>query len=189
MSPILLGVFAFFILTMFDFNKLKMLHPLLNGLFAVGVITLIVATALIVTDKKPLFTFNAQPLFWIISILGLIEMIYALFFALPFEKTYVKTKEASQIVTSGLYALCRHPGVWGFFLATLFGALALGNGTLLVAALVWTLMDILHVYIQDKVFFVKTLQGYTRYKETTPFLFFGTKELKRTFSTLGKEKT
>lgn len=189
MSSILLGVFAFFVLTMFDYIKLKMLHPLLNGLFAIGVFMLVSATALILFSETPLFSFRAYPLYWIISGLGFLEMMIALFFALPFEKTYLKTTAQSEVVTNGLYGLCRHPGVWGFFVAYLFGALASGNGTLIIAALVWTMMDILHVWIQDHVFFVKTLRGYTLYKQTTPFLFFGIKELKKTFGYLGKEKT
>ena len=187
MSLILIGTFAFFILTLFDFNKLKMLHPILNGLFAVGVLMLAYATAMILFNETPLFTFAATPILWVVSVLGFIEMIYALFFALPFSKTYVKTQTNASLVTTGLYGLCRHPGVWGFFLFYLFAALASGNGTLLIASIVWTIMDILHVYIQDSIFFVKTLQGYTLYKQRTPFLFFGIKELQRAFNTLGKD--
>lgn len=179
MNPLLSGVFAFFVLTMFDYNKLKMLHPLLNGLFAIGVGLLIIATAQILNVDQPLFTFTSIPILWVISGLGFIEMIYALFFALPFNKTYLKTSSNSDIITTGLYGLCRHPGVWGFFIFYLFAALATGNGSLLIAALVWTIMDILHVWIQDSLFFVKTLQGYTLYKKTTPFLFFGIKELRK----------
>jgi protein-S-isoprenylcysteine O-methyltransferase Ste14 len=187
MSLILIGTFAFFILTLFDFNKLKMLHPLLNGLFAVGVLMLAYATAMILFSETPLFTFVSTPILWVVSVLGFIEMIYALFFALPFTKTYVQTESNSSLITTGLYGLCRHPGVWGFFLFYLFAALASGNGTLLIAAIVWTIMDILHVYIQDSLFFVKTLQGYTLYKQRTPFLFFGIKELHRAFNTPGKD--
>jgi protein-S-isoprenylcysteine O-methyltransferase Ste14 len=178
-NPLMLGIFAFIVLTMFDYNKLKMLHPLLNGLFAVGVGLIIIATFMILSVDLPLFTFQATPLLWVVSGLGFIEMIYALFFALPFSKTYVKTSLNSEIITTGLYGLCRHPGVWGFFIFYLFAALASGNGSLLIAAVVWTLMDILHVWIQDSLFFVKTLKGYTLYKKTTPFLFFGIKELRK----------
>jgi protein-S-isoprenylcysteine O-methyltransferase Ste14 len=178
-NPLMLGIFAFIVLTMFDYNKLKMLHPLLNGLFAVGVGLIIIATILILSVDLPLFTFQATPILWVVSGLGFIEMIYALFFALPFSKTYVKTSSNSEIITTGLYGLCRHPGVWGFFIFYLFAALASGNGSLLIAAGVWTFMDILHVWIQDSLFFVKTLKGYTLYKKTTPFLFFGIKELRK----------
>lgn len=179
MNPLMFGIFAFFVLTMFDYNKLKMLHPLLNGLFAIGVALIVYATIVILSVEVPLFTFPATPILWVLSGLGFIEMIYALFFALPFNKTYVKTSSNSEIITTGLYGLCRHPGVWGFFIFYLFAACATGNGTLLIAALVWTIMDILHVWIQDTLFFVKTLQGYTLYKKTTPFLFFGIKELRK----------
>lgn len=187
MSLILTGTLAFLILTLFDYNKLKLLHPLLNGLFAVGVAMLIYATAMILFVEVPLFSFTALPVFWVLAVIGFVEMIYALFFALPFSKTYVKTEVNSALVTTGLYGLCRHPGVWGFFLFYFCGALATGNGTLLIAAIVWSIMDVLHVYIQDSLFFVKTLDGYTLYKQTTPFLFFGPKELLKVFNTLGKD--
>lgn len=187
MTQILFGIFAFFILTMFDYNKLKMLHPLFNGLFAVGVLLLIYSTYRILSGDSVLFSFTGFPILWFVSILGLMEMLYALFFALPFNKTYVKTAKQSQIISSGLYGLCRHPGVWGFFIFYFFAALATGNGTLLMAAGVWTLMDILHVWIQDSLFFVKTLEGYSAYKTTTPFLFFGTKEIRRAIHDLRKE--
>jgi len=187
MSLIYLGAFAFFILTLFDVAKLKRLNPLFNGLFAVGVMILIYATAMILFKELPLFKFNAFPMMWIVSIVGFIEMIYALFFALPFSKTYVKSDKESTLVTTGLYGLCRHPGVWGFFLFYFCAALATGNGTLLIASVVWTLMDVLHVYLQDRLFFVKTLPGYTLYQQTTPFLFFSARMLTKQFSTLGKD--
>jgi len=164
-----------------------MLHPLLNGLFGVGIALLVIATLQILSAKEVLFTFTANPVWWIVSGLGFIEMIYALFFALPFSKTYVKTSSNAQIITTGLYGLCRHPGVWGFFIFYLFAALATGNGSLLVAALLWTIMDILHVWIQDSLFFVKTLEGYTLYKKETPFLFFGIKELRKLYKKPGEE--
>lgn len=189
MSLIYLGAFAFFILTMFDVAKLKRLHPLFNGLFAVGVLMIVYATAMILFTEVPLFTFGAIPMMWIVSALGFIEMIYALFFALPFGKTYVKSDTETTLVTTGLYGLCRHPGVWGFFLFFFSAALATGNGTLLIASLTWTLLDVLHVYLQDSLFFVKTLPGYTLYKQTTPFLFFSARTLTKQFSTLGKDNT
>jgi hypothetical protein len=38
------------------------------------------------------------------------------------------------------------------------------------AFLIWTIMDIIHVWVQDKYFFPKTLMGYDDYKRVTPFL-------------------
>jgi len=187
MSLILIGAFAFLILTMFDYAKLKRLHALLNGLFGVGILMLVYASIMILFIDKPLFVFRAFPMMWIAAGIGFIEMIYALFFALPFSKTYVKNTASTSLVTTGLYGLCRHPGVWGFFLFFFCGALASGNGTFLIASLVWTLLDVLHVYLQDTLFFVKTLNGYTLYQQTTPFLFFSTKNLHKALTTLGKD--
>ena len=38
-------------------------------------------------------------------------VIYTLFFALPFDETYVKENQGRKVYTAGMYALCRHPGV------------------------------------------------------------------------------
>lgn len=188
MSLIFTGAFAFVVLTLFDFAKLKKLHPLLNGLFAVGVLMIVYASVMILFVEEPMFNFRSFPFMIILAAIGFIEMIYALFFALPFSKTYVKNTASTTLVTTGLYGLCRHPGVWGFFLFFFGTAFASGNGTFLIASLVWTLMDILHVYLQDSLFFVKTLQGYTQYQQRTPFLFFSVKDLHKAFTTLRKDQ-
>ncbi|MGB7595578.1 MAG: hypothetical protein WBL80_08430, partial [Erysipelotrichaceae bacterium] len=61
----------------------------------------------------------------------------------------------------------------------LFAFLASGNGDLLIAGMVWTTFDVLHVLMQDRLFFPSTLPGYDEYRKTTPFLFFGVRELKK----------
>ncbi len=178
---IFLGLAAFLALTLFDVHKLKPIHPFFNGLFAAGVGMLVWATYGILTSE-PWFSFTPQPLAWIVAGLGLGEMIFALFFALPFETTYVQSSENLPVVSTGLYGLCRHPGVWGFIVYYLAASLASGNGTLLIAGIVFSAADILHVTMQDRLFFTKTLAGYTDYQRQVPFLLFGWKDLKRAFT-------
>ena len=82
-------------------------------------------------------------------------------------------------MTTGVYALCRHPGVWGFFFMYLFLFLASGNELMLFATIVWTTLDVVHVWIQDVYFFSKTLVGYEDYQKTTPFLMINAKSVAR----------
>jgi protein-S-isoprenylcysteine O-methyltransferase Ste14 len=174
-----MGILAFVLLTVFDFNKLKPIHPILNICFALGCLLLAYATGDILFQSLRWFSFTPIPIFWIFAIFGLIEMFYALFFALPFNATYVEGTHPIKVVDTGLYALCRHPGVWGFFAFYLFASIASGNGDLLIAGMIWTAFDVLHVLMQDRWFFPLTLPGYDAYRKTTPFLFFGLKELKK----------
>jgi len=174
-----LGILAFVLLTVFDFNKLKTIHPILNICFALGCLLLAYATGGVLLRSPQWFSIASIPLFWAFAFFGLVEMFYALFFALPFNATYVEGTSPAKVVDTGLYTLCRHPGVWGFFAFYLFAFLASGNGDLLIAGMVWTAFDVLHVLMQDRWFFPQTLPGYDEYRKTTPFLFFGVKELKK----------
>ncbi len=54
-------------------------------------------------------------------------LVYTLFFALPFEKTYTRLEENPPVYTEGVYSLCRHPGVVWFFFLYLFLALLTGQ--------------------------------------------------------------
>lgn len=180
MNWIILGLAAFLALTLFDVHKLKPIHPLFNGLFALGVALLVIATYGILTSE-PWFTFQAQPMAWIVAGFGLGEMVFALFLALPFSVTYVETPDRRPVINTGLYGICRHPGVWGFILYYLAAAMASGHGTLLVAGVVFSVADIVHVTMQDRLFFRATLLGYAEYQTQVPFLFFGWKDIRRAY--------
>ncbi|MCL5274773.1 MAG: hypothetical protein M1434_08525 [Chloroflexi bacterium] len=76
----------------------------------------------------------------------------------------------NRVVTSGTYALCRHPGVlWlGLFLV---GTVLLVNSLEVVyTSVLWMLLDLVVVAIQDVVIFPRVLVGYTAYQRRTPFV-------------------
>ena len=78
-------------------------------------------------------------------------------FALPFEETYVRESRGRRVCRTGMYALCRHPGVlWyaGFYFS-LYAAL--GGAPLLVLAVTGTVLDLLYAVFQDVWTFPKTL--------------------------------
>jgi protein-S-isoprenylcysteine O-methyltransferase Ste14 len=171
MNYVLIGSLSFVFFYLFDLNKIKLKITLFNGLFALGAGLLFFSSIMLIFFSTQDFTFTAVwvGLFYFLSLSSCLFMLYALFGALPFKKTYVKGSD-SQLVDTGVYALCRHPGVWGFFFMYLFAFLASGRWIVLWACVIWTALDILHVWIQDVFFFPKMIDGYTRYQEHTPFL-------------------
>ncbi len=183
MGYLVLGSMGFLLLYVFDYNKVKKVHDIFQIFFMIGIS--MIAYASIMIHLNPITTFSVHfwlaGIFYCMAVLSGLFMFYALFGALPFKQTYVKTSE-NQTITTGVYALCRHPGVWGFFFLYFFLYLASGNILMLAACVLWTIMDIVHVWIQDQYFFPKTLKGYTDYQQNTPFLLFNRHSLKQCVS-------
>ncbi|MGI6028440.1 MAG: hypothetical protein ACOX81_03395 [Candidatus Heteroscillospira sp.] len=110
-------------------------------------------------------------------------LLWALFFSLPFERTYVEGISGT-VVNTGLYALCRHPGVLFFAGMYICAWLVSGRDAMLICSLCLILCDLLHVWIQDRYYFPKTLAGYGAYCLETPFLIPNTASVRRCFATL-----
>lgn len=85
----------------------------------------------------------------------------------------VKTYQADpehRLVTTGTYALVRHPGVIWLLIIFLLTALYYANLYLLAAGLVWTAINICYVIIQEKMILEKIFTEYNRYKKETPMI-------------------
>ncbi len=175
MNWIVIGCTSFILLTLFDLNKIYKWHHILNALFPFSIILLIVSLTMIFIQKDLYGTFSSNYLFYSLVVIGAIEQIYALFFALPYADTYTKLDEV-KLVDHGIYSLCRHPGVWGFILMGLGFTLASGSFLILLTAIIWSIFDLIHVAIQDTVIFPQSIPGYLDYQEKVPFLFIKLKE-------------
>lgn len=179
------GVIAFIFMLVYDFNQIRENKlSVLNSFFFIGVFILTSCTAYLLING----IFKAS--YSVLNIIGItggliffILMIFTLFFNLPIKITYVMTekKEKNSTITTGMYALCRHPGVLTFFLSYFFFYLATEKQAMFFAWLIWTMLDIIYVYIQDRFIFPKTLFGYNEYCKTTPFLIPNLKSLHRFF--------
>jgi protein-S-isoprenylcysteine O-methyltransferase Ste14 len=180
------GCLAFIFLYIFDFNKIIFWHKDLNICFAAGVALLAVTTMGILFSSHK--SFEAPVLlelfFGLLSIIALLLTLYSLFFALPFGKTYIDVEKRAPVIDTGMYALCRHPGVIWFFFFYLFLWLASGKIVMMWAGIIWTVMDIIHVYVQDRWLFPKTLNGYEQYKRKIPFLIPSLGSIKKSIATL-----
>ena len=172
MFYIILGCIAFGFLYLFDINKVVSFNKIFNVNFLFGCVILAYATLYLLKADYAGFIL-AMPI-RVISLLlaavAFIFMLYALFISLPFKKTYLKTYVSSEVIDHGMYALCRHPGVIWFFFFYLFLFLYTGKWEMLWACLLWTLMDVIHVWIQDRWFLPAILKGYHNYQKKTPFL-------------------
>ena len=164
------GIVGFCLFIVFDLNKIRWQSPLLNCFFALGGLLLILSTALCIVPELRDFSLSMLGAFSIVGlILSGIALVYALFFALPFEDTYKESKSLP-LVSGGIYGLCRHPGFWPFLLVYVFLWLSFGGRRLLWAMLIFPLCNLIYIIIQDKYIFPLYIEGYESYKQSVPFL-------------------
>lgn len=89
-------------------------------------------------------------------------------FALPVDASYTRPGEKRPACTTGVYALCRHPGVLWF--TGLYICLWLALGLPLWEAAVYSGLNVLLVVFEDRCVFPARLEGYGAYQAATPFL-------------------
>lgn len=187
---VILGCVSFLFLLLHDIVTLRQGQALGRSLlaltgFGTAAYSLIMVTAM---GERYVFPTIVSLFGWFVFILFGLALLYALFGNLPLLNTYFKGPADRTLVTSGMYALSRHPGLLWYclMLAGLF--LATGTKLLLVAALIWCFLDLLHVLVQDRYFFPRILPGYQQYQRETPMLIPTFTSIQRSLSTVGPEK-
>lgn len=118
------------------------------------------------------------PRFWVpgtISVLGWVFfaifaflLFYSLAIELPSVKTYHQPGSSGHLVTTGTYALTRHPGVIWYILAMFSLLLATRATVLLVAVPVWSALNIILATVEDRYLFVRMFPEYRQYQKQTP---------------------
>ena len=176
MVTILFGVAAFALFFLSDFLQVASPKHANSRYFFAGTLLLALTTAHILYKS---WRTTANPIYQIIAgaalaVLFCILLLYTLFFALPYDATY-KTDDRSStgmrpVVTYGVYALCRHPGILWF--AAMYGSLylALGGPLLRVACPLFSALNLLYAALQDIYVFPRQFTGYGDYKRLAPFL-------------------
>lgn len=163
--------FAFFIL--FDLNKIYWKFRILNLSFILGSVLLAFSTvySVLQSDFSVLMEhFGIWQFFKLIClILSGAALIYTLFFALPFDSTYVQSSDLP-LVNKGVYGACRHPGFWMLALFYLFLALFFSNIQLIYCFLIYNICNFLYIVLQDVFIFPQYINGYNEYKKAVPFL-------------------
>ena len=163
-----LGFLVIHLLDVVSIKRIPALKPIVmlagNGLVVYSAVMLCLAT-----DKLALPGWSGW-LGWGLVLPSLLMLIYSLYIKIPFTKTYVASGVGQKLVTSGLYALVRHPGVHWLGLLLVALILASGSRPMLIAAPIWLLLDIALVAIQDRFFFGRMFAGYESYRRQTPML-------------------
>lgn len=171
MFALWLGVLGFLCYFLYDVNSVGRIAGWMNRLFMIGTILIVVATSVLFWKRRSVLFQTPMDLLWMAGgVFFLYLLIYTLFFALPFDETYVKESRCRKAYTEGVYALCRHPGVLWFAGMYLFAALLWKSLEGLIFFVVMVILNIFYVIFQDYYSFPKTFSNYREYQRSTPFL-------------------
>jgi len=190
MIYIAVGIFGFIVIHLFDLVSLKRIPSGAKpGVWIVGSGLLVYSLIMLClkSNTLPLPIWSTW-LGWGLLTLSLFLLIYSLFINLPFHKTYIATGVSDKLITTGLYALVRHPWIHCFTLFMLSLILVSKSSLLLIAAPIFILLNILLVVIQDKFFFGRMFAGYDRYRKETPMLLPNRKSISACISSLRKAR-
>ena len=161
-----LGAFALFFLS--DYNDWRLRKKRLKLCFPLGGVLLLAAICLRWGEAGAVVSGWLRGVVFLLGALFLALLVYTLFFAIPLEASYARPGEKRSVCTTGVYALCRHPGVLWF--AGLFACLWLAAGLPLLDAAVYCILNVCLVWFEDRCVFPGLLEGYGAYQTSTPFL-------------------
>lgn len=171
-ASILAGLCGFLLFGIYDVNSVVLKKKWLKPTFFSGLMLVVLATVMMfAAGWEPNETGRGrQAVFLILAAVFLMLLIYTLFFALPFEETYIRETELPAVYSKGVYALCRHPGVLWFVGMYACFAAAMPTDLMIGGGLVFSLCNILYVVMQDLWTFPHCFCDYSDYKKHVPFL-------------------
>lgn len=159
---------AFILFFLSDYNDWKLNRHFFKVCFPAAAVLLSVGTVLEIRAGIPSASGWLRGLTAVLGAGFLLLLAYTLFFALPLEASYARPGEQRQACTTGVYALCRHPGVLWF--TGLYVCLWAGWGLPLWEAVCCIGLNILLVIFEDRCVFPAMVAGYGAYQASTPFL-------------------
>ena len=177
---ILSGAIGFLLLLGSDILGIKN-HSVTQHILAFfGTLIIVLSSVLILLEGETYqMDLRLRILFGAFGLMFLFFLVYSVIF----EVRLNRGKE-NPLVTSGTYALSRHPGVLWLFFYYVFGSLFFANIDILIAGIVWSLINVVYVVIQEKVIFNKIFSDYEIYKESTPMLLPTVSSIKKCLDTL-----
>lgn len=180
-----LGILGFGLCYLYDFNTVLWHKKWLHIFFFLGNIFIIAGTLCILIPAWISIHMHVRFFISIIlSVLFLMLLIYTLFFAIPFDTTYIHENTLRHAYTDGVYALSRHPAVL-WFTGLYFSLWLLILTTVsAITFLIYILMDILYVILQERFIFLKTFDDYREYQMNTPFLIPNRDSIKKCIQTM-----
>lgn len=187
LSPIVCGVLGYVSIILYDLNNTSHNNDRMQSLHTVG--AGLIGLAFFNTVLPGLSEANSLP-----AAVRVIAGILALgFFVLLIYLTFItggrtnwKNKNPKKrwweknLVTTGAYALCRHPSVWVmlFFCLLLIPAANFDPWY----ATIFSVCGLLLAMYEDINVFPVLMRGYNTYKDTTPFLFPTKESIRRCFN-------
>ena len=171
MIYIILGGLGFLVIHLLDIASIKKIPKAkpITMLVGNGMVIFSIIMIWLSPDKLAL-PVGTTWLGWVLLPISLSVLIYSLYINLPFGKTYVKTGVGDKLIKSGLYALVRHPWVYGLVLLLLALILVSKSSLMLITAPIWLCLDIVLVVIQDRFFLGRMFTVYDDYRCRTPML-------------------
>ncbi len=173
MVYLLAGLMSFILFYLYDYNSVNWKNPVLHRFFMLGTVILSGTTMMLLWNYRfhiPLDT--PVTYIWLaVSVVFLGLLIYTLFFAIPFNETYLRESKERKTFRGSFYGWCRHPGVlwFGGFYFSLYGLIT--KPIVLYVAIFYTSLNLLYVAYQDRWIFPKTFTDYDEYQDHPPFLF------------------
>lgn len=143
----------------------------LHLLFFAGCAFVVAAFALLLLDQMSMRPVDA--FFYVMAALSFIcfsLMVKALFFSLP-QGTYSSTEQGRSVYQNGMYAFCRHPGVFWYCFGFLFLALAFRSTPASLSCLLLCAGNVAYMVFQDAWSFPRTFCDYRDYQRNVPFFF------------------
>ena len=186
------GALAFVLMFLSDYGQVLRGDRRAGALFPLGGALLGLSTAVLAADAWRRYPHGPLSLLWAAGALCMLGLlIHTLFFALPAGGSSAATAQKDELrplVNTGVFALCRHPGVLflGGFYACLWGAL--GGWALGAAFLLFTLLDAAYAAWQGEAVFPRSIRGYAAYRAATPRFIPTPASLRRCLRTLKLKK-
>ncbi|NIS81153.1 MAG: hypothetical protein GTO14_13325 [Anaerolineales bacterium] len=179
------GCLAFMTLLLFDWALMRGFTRIKSSFLIIATLLLLIGVSGVVstpseTTFSPWITYTG----WVGLIFFGLLLIFSLFIEIPLITTYLGHGTNRLLVTTGTYALSRHPGVLWFIGLMLSFILIHPSRITLQAALSWLTADILLVWSEDRYLFPRIFPSYIAYQSTTPFLWPTRASLRRCLATL-----
>lgn len=106
---------------------------------------------------------------WIVTVIGMCLLVYSVFIEIPLTLAR-RAGAGPRLVQTGTYALCRHPGVLWLAILLLGMLLIVQRTGFILLMLLWLVLDIVLVAVQDRIVFPRRFPEYEQYQRSTPFL-------------------
>ena len=193
MKETIIGTISFILFMVYDLEQAGAVshrfHKMTKYFFTIGSVLLVAVTGVLLWRTNiSVMDWNGKQIgFLLLTVIFFLLLIYTLFFALPFEETYV-AQEAHKTYDKKMYAICRHPGVLWF--AGFYFCLWLTFDTvpLLMMAVWFSFLNLCYIILQDFYTFPKVFSDYTEYQKSVPFLIPNGQSLKRCLDTFKESR-